>query len=117
MAAEPQAQAAEEEPAPVSVAGTPRAAASVRRLKSWGGLVGFGLVLLASSRQGLPLADAALRALVGGIVGFLAAWTGGVAVWRHLLRAQAAVAAREAAAARERERERRMALAREAESS
>ncbi len=117
MAAEPQAHAGDEERAPVSVAATPRAAASVRRMKSWGGLVGFGLVLLASSRQGLPLADAALRALAGGIVGFLAAWTGGVAVWRHLLRAQTAVAARQAATARRERQRRAAAAAREAESS
>jgi hypothetical protein len=88
-------------PSGISVATTPRAAGSVRRMKSWGGLVGFGLVALVSWRQGLPLSDAALRALLGGIVGSTAAWAAGVAIWRHLLRAQAAAAARAASARRE----------------
>jgi hypothetical protein len=80
----------------LSVAAVPKAAGSVRRLKSWGGLVGFGLVYLVSWRQGLPLADATLRALLGGVVGSMAAWAAGVTVWRHLLRAQAAAVARAA---------------------
>jgi hypothetical protein len=88
-------------PSGISVATTPRAAGSVRRLKSWGGLVGFGLVYLVSWRQGLPAADSALRALIGGVAGSMAAWAAGVAIWRHLLRAQAAAAARAAAAQRE----------------
>ncbi len=87
----------------ISIAGSPRATASVRRMKSWGGLIGFGIVLLVSWRQGMPLADAALRALLGGIVGSTAAWAAGVTIWRHLLRAQAAATAR-AAAERRRQR-------------
>lgn len=115
MAADPKA---EQRPT-LSVAASPRAAGSVRRAKSWGGLVGFGLVFLLSTRQGMPYADAGLRALVGGIVGFMTAWAGSVTVWRHLLRAQASAAARAAAAARkerEKERQRRAAAARESES-
>lgn len=89
--------AAEGERGGVSVASTPKAAGAVRRLKSWGGLAGFAVVYLLSWRQGLPLPDAALRALLGGLVGSTAAWAAGVAIWRHLLRAQAAAAARAAA--------------------
>ena len=80
----------------ISIAAVPKAAASVRRMKSWGGLLGFGLVYLVSWREGLPLADAALRALLGGLVGSMAAWAAGVTIWRHLLRAQAAAVARAA---------------------
>jgi hypothetical protein len=88
------AAAAEEEPSGISIAGSPRATGSVRRMKSWGGLIGFGLVYVVSWRQGMPMPDAALRALIGGIVGSTAAWAAGVTIWRHILRAQAVAAAR-----------------------
>jgi len=91
-----------------SVANHPRAGAQVARAKAWGGLGGFLLVGLLSMRAGVPTADALLRALLAGVVGYVAAWAAAVLVWRHLVVAElravrrhraAEVAARRAAAA------------------
>jgi hypothetical protein len=91
-----------------SVANHPRAGAQVARAKAWGGLGGFLLVALLSLRAGVPTADALLRALAGGVVGYVATWACAVVVWRHLVVAElravrshraAEAAARRAAAA------------------
>ncbi|MEA2383118.1 MAG: hypothetical protein QOH72_3089 [Solirubrobacteraceae bacterium] len=87
----------------ISVSAHPRAAYSIRRTKGWGGLIGLVLVGWFSYRAGLMPVDAALRALVGGIVGYVACWTISVQVWRHLVIAEARAAAervRQASAAR-----------------
>ncbi|HKG40161.1 MAG TPA: hypothetical protein VKB25_14320 [Conexibacter sp.] len=88
----------------MSVANHPRAGAQVVRAKAWGGLAGFVLVALLSVRAGVPLPDALLRAIVGGIAGYVATWAGAVLVWRHLvvaeLRAVRSHRAAEAAARR-----------------
>jgi hypothetical protein len=92
-----------------SIANHPRAGAQVARAKAWGGLAGFGLVTVLSLRAGVPTADALLRAILGGIVTYVAAWACAVAVWRHLVIAElravrrhraAEVAARRAVAPR-----------------
>lgn len=88
-----------------SVANHPRAGAQVARAKAWGGLAGFALVALLSWRAGAPVADALLRALAAGVVGYVATWAAAVLVWRHLVvaelravrRHRAAEAARRAA--------------------
>lgn len=93
-----------------SVANHPRAGAQVARAKAWGGLVGFALVGLLSWRAGAPVADVLLRALAGGVVGYVATWAAAVLVWRHLVVAElravrahrAAEVARRAAAATQR---------------
>lgn len=71
-----------------SVANHPRAGAQVARAKAWGGLGGFVLVAVLSLRAGVPTPDALLRALLGGIVAYVAAWACAVAVWRHLVIAE-----------------------------
>jgi len=71
-----------------SVANHPRAGAQVARAKAWGGLVGFVLAGLLSSRAGAPVADVLLRALAGGVVGYVATWAAAVLVWRHLVVAE-----------------------------
>lgn len=71
-----------------SVANHPRAGAQVARVKAWGGLAGFGLVALLSLRAGVPTADLLLRALAGGIAGYVGAWACAVVVWRHLVVAE-----------------------------
>jgi hypothetical protein len=92
----------------MSVANHPRAGAQVARAKAWGGLGGFLLVALLSWRAGAPLPDTLLRAIAGGIFGYVATWAGAVLVWRHLVVAElravrshraAEAAARRAAAA------------------
>jgi hypothetical protein len=77
----------------------PRARASIRRIKGGAGLAAFLLVLLLSLRAGLLPADAAARALLGGLVAYFAAWAIAVTVWRQLVLA-------ELEAARERRRAR-----------
>jgi hypothetical protein len=67
-----------------SVAGHPRAARAVATAKGWGGLIGFA----AGGYFSLPthtLADAGLRALIAGVVCYVAGWAGAVFVWRRLV--------------------------------
>jgi hypothetical protein len=71
-----------------SVAAHPRAGAQVARAKAWGGLAGFALGALLSARAGVPFADLLVRALLGGVVGYVGAWAAAVAIWRHLVLAE-----------------------------
>jgi hypothetical protein len=77
----------------ISVSGHPRAAYSVRRAKGWGGLIGLLLVAWFSHKAGLMPVDVALRALTGGVVGYMVAWVVALQVWRHLVIAEARAAA------------------------
>lgn len=72
------------DPGTPSIAAHPRAVRSVDRVKAWGGLVGF----FVGGYLSLPthtLADAGLRALVAGMLCYVAAWAGAVFVWRRLV--------------------------------
>ncbi len=84
-----------------SVANHPRALAQVARAKAWGGLGGFLLAGVLSWRAGVPASDLMLRAILVGMGGYVLAWAGAVAIWRHLviaeLRAVRVAAARRAA--------------------
>jgi hypothetical protein len=89
-----------------SVAAHPRAARAVARAKGWGGLLGFAL----GGYLSLPtntVAAAGLRALVAGLVCYVAVWAGAVFVWRRLVvleiksREQELIAARTGGARRE----------------
>jgi hypothetical protein len=85
-------------PAPpdgISVAAHPRTARAVARAKAWGGLAGLTLVAVLALRAGLPAFDAMLRALAGGVTGYVATWAIAVAVARQLVIAE--VRARHAA--------------------
>ena len=86
------AAAAEATPAGVSLAAHPRARASIRRTRAWTALAAFGLVLFLSLSAGVPEQEAALRALVAGVVGNVAAWGCALAVWRALVLAELRVA-------------------------
>ena len=66
---------------------------AIRRTKGFGGLFGLVLVAWLSWRAGALPVDVALRALTGGIVGYVACWTIAVQVWRHLVIAEARAAA------------------------
>jgi len=77
----------------ISVSAHPRAAYSVRRAKGFGGLIGLLLVAWFSHRAGLMAVDVALRALTGGIIGYVVAWVIALQVWRHLVIAEARAAA------------------------
>lgn len=62
----------------------PRAAGQIRAAKGWGGLGGFALVAIFSWRAGVPGFDTGVRALIGGIAGYVVAWAGAVHAWRHI---------------------------------
>jgi hypothetical protein len=89
-----------------NIAAHPRAVRAIARAKSWGGLAGFafgGYVSLSSN----TLATAGLRALVAGVVCYVAVWAGAVFLWRRLVileikgREQQLIAAANAGAPRE----------------
>lgn len=84
----------------VKLSAHPRARRHIRAAKGWGGLAGFALAGVLSLRAGVPVFDAGLRALAGGIAGYLVAWVCTLSAWRHL-------AIAELNAARERALERR----------
>ncbi len=88
-----------------NIAAHPRAARGIARAKSWGGLAGFVL----GGYLSLPtntLAGACLRALIAGVVCYVAVWAAAVFVWRRLVmleikgREQELIAAVQAARAR-----------------
>jgi hypothetical protein len=84
---------AEEKPAEggleaVRLTAHPRAMASIRRVRAWCGLIGFGLVTILSLRSGLLLPDAVLRGLVGGAVAHFAGWFVAIKLWRHVALAE-----------------------------
>ena len=85
-------------PAPrlIALRDHPRAGPGIRRAKAWGGLAGFGLMILAGLLSGGDPADALLRALAGGLAGYLVMWVVAIAVWIQVLRAEATTAARRA---------------------
>jgi hypothetical protein len=67
-----------------NVAAHPRAARAVARAKGWGGLAGF----LLGGYMSLPtntLATAGLRALLAGVVCYVAVWAAAVFLWRRLV--------------------------------
>ena len=72
----------------ISVAGHPRAAAQVRRAKGFGGVAFFLITAYFSYKAQIPPDQVAVRALIGGIGGYLLAWMCAVTVWRQLVLAE-----------------------------
>jgi type VI protein secretion system component VasK len=72
----------------VSVAAHPRARASIRRTRARTALVAFAIVLYLSLSSGVPGEEAALRALIAGLVGNLMGWACALIVWRALVLAE-----------------------------
>jgi hypothetical protein len=71
----------------LSLAAHPRAVRRVAEAKAWGGLGGF----LLGGYLSLPthsLAEASLRALMAGVVCYVAVWAAAVFVWRRLVVAE-----------------------------
>jgi uncharacterized membrane protein YccC len=77
----------------VSVAAHPRARASIRRTRARTALAAFGIVLFLSLSSGVPGQEAAIRALIAGLIGNVAGWACALAVWRSLVMAELKVAA------------------------
>ena len=63
----------------------PRARRSIARAKAIGGVIGFLIGLWLGSRAGLPSWDTGVRALAGGIAGWLLVWVAAVQIWKQLI--------------------------------
>ncbi len=72
----------------LSVASHPRARQAVRRAKGFGGIAGFALAAVLSSKAGISKEAVVERALIAGIGGYLLAWACAVTVWRHIVLAE-----------------------------
>jgi hypothetical protein len=72
----------------ICVAGHPRSAGFVRRAKGWGGVVGLVLATYLGYSAGVPLLDAMVRGLAGGVLGYIALWAIAVAVARQFVIAE-----------------------------
>jgi hypothetical protein len=66
----------------------PRARRHIAMAKGWGGLISFLLVLKISRGAGLMWPDAIERAVLGGVVGYLAMWMIAQTIWRHVALAE-----------------------------
>ena len=82
----------------IGVGEHPVSSGAIRRAKSAGGLIAFGVTLALGFLHGADLSTACVRALGAGIAGYTVAWAASVAIWRHLLRAQARAVLSSAAA-------------------
>src|SRR4051812_29226917 len=69
----------------VRLAAHPRAQRSIARAKALGGVIGFVIGLWLGSRAGLPAWDTGVRALAGGIAGWLIVWVAAVQIWKQLI--------------------------------
>jgi hypothetical protein len=63
----------------------PRARRSIARAKAFGGVAGFVIGLWLGSRAGLPAWDTGVRALAGGVAGWLLVWVAAVQIWKQLI--------------------------------
>ena len=63
----------------------PRAQRAIARAKAIGGVIGFLIGLWLGSRAGLPAWDTGVRALAGGIAGWLLVWVAAVQIWKQLI--------------------------------
>ena len=98
---------ADQTPHLVALADHPRAADSIRQIKAWGGLTGFGAVVAYSYMSGMPIPDALLRGVIAGVIAQMLAWIAAIVLWQHLLDGEASAALREGRARARREAVRR----------
>ena len=85
---------ADETPNLVGLSEHPRAADSIRQIKAWGGLIGFGAVVAYSYMSGMPIPDALLRGVIAGVIAQMLAWIAAIVLWQHLLDGEASAAVR-----------------------
>ena len=85
----------------------PRAQESIRRAKGFGALVGFMAVAVTMYMNGATLDQVGMRALLGGVAGWMVAWAGAVVVWQQLLVGETRAAVKRAVLLRRQEAERR----------
>jgi hypothetical protein len=91
----------------VSLRDHPRARQSIQRSKAFGAMIGFFAVAATTYMKGATLDQVGMRALMGGIGGWMVAWAGAVAVWQQMLVGETKAAVRRAVALRQQESERR----------
>jgi hypothetical protein len=72
----------------VKISAHPRAQAQIRRWKGIGGLAGFLLMAWYSHRSGTDFVHLGLRALLGGMISYVAIWAAAVYVWRQITLAE-----------------------------
>jgi hypothetical protein len=72
----------------ISVAGHPRSSQIVRRAKGWAGFAGAVLCTFLGHGANLPLFDALLRGLAGGVAAYIVTWALALAVARQLVIAE-----------------------------
>lgn len=101
----------------VRISAHPRARRAVARSKALGGLIGFLIGLWLADRAGLPAWDAGVRALAGGIAGYVIVWLAAVQIWRQIVIAEYRAAEQRRAEARRERSERLAQLAREREAA
>ena len=89
----------------VRLSAHPRAQRAVARAKALGGLIGFLIGLWLADRAGLPAWDAGVRALAGGIAGYVLLWVASVQICRQLVLAEYRAAETRRAEVRERRRQ------------
>jgi hypothetical protein len=87
-ASEAEGDPAEDGVQAVRLSAHPRAMASIKRVRGWCGLIGFGLVTILALRSGLLLPDAVLRGLAGGAVAQFAGWFIAIRLWRQVALAE-----------------------------
>lgn len=68
----------------IKVSAHPRAQRQIRRWKGMGGLAGFFLMAWFSWRSGTDFVHLGLRALLGGVITYMAVWAAAVYVWRQI---------------------------------
>ena len=68
----------------IKVSSHPHAKRQIRRWKAFGGLGGFSLMAWLSWRSGTDFVHLGLRALLGGVVTYVAVWAAAVYVWRQI---------------------------------
>jgi hypothetical protein len=66
----------------------PRAQSSIARAKAIGGVIGFVIGLWLGSKAGLPAWDTGVRALAGGVAGWLIVWVAAMQIWKQLILAE-----------------------------
>jgi hypothetical protein len=70
----------------------PQARRQIDLARGWGGIGAFVLVALLALHAGIAPVSVGFRALLAGIVGYMAGWGLSVMVWRHLAVAEEAAA-------------------------
>src|SRR5947209_1690318 len=73
----------------------PRAQRQIRAVRSWGALAGCVLAGYLAWHSGAPFVDSALRAVLWGVIAYVAVWAVAQQVWRHLAVAEINAAEKE----------------------